>query len=173
MPSLTPSAAVGSSRITTLLPNAADRATATPWRWPPDSVSTACPMFWMVAMPSSVMCRLASARMCLRSSMRKHRAERARLALLAAEEQVVGDVEAGCDRERLVDGLDAGVARLHRVLEVHGLAVEQDLALVRHERAGQALISARLAGAVVADDGRGSRPGSSSKSQPSIAVTRP
>ena len=40
LPSLTPSAAVGSSRMTTLLPNAADRATATACRWPPDSDST-------------------------------------------------------------------------------------------------------------------------------------
>ena len=39
--SLTPRAAVGSSRMTTLLPNAAARATATAWRWPPDRVSTA------------------------------------------------------------------------------------------------------------------------------------
>ena len=70
LPSLTPSAAVGSSRITTLLPNAADRATATPWRCPPDRLSTACPMFCSVAMPSSLMCRLASSRMCLRSSIR-------------------------------------------------------------------------------------------------------
>jgi DNA-binding LacI/PurR family transcriptional regulator len=36
--SLTPSAAVGSSRITNLLPNAAARATATAWRWPPSEV---------------------------------------------------------------------------------------------------------------------------------------
>ena len=39
--SFTPSAVVGSSRMTTRLPKAAARATATAWRWPPDSVSTA------------------------------------------------------------------------------------------------------------------------------------
>ena len=52
--SLTPSAAVGSSRMTTLEPKAAARATATPWRWPPERVSTAWWMFWMVSSPSSV-----------------------------------------------------------------------------------------------------------------------
>ena len=71
LPSLTPSAAVGSSRMTTLLPNAADRATATACRWPPESDSTAWPMFCRVATPSSVMCRFASERMCARSSIRK------------------------------------------------------------------------------------------------------
>ena len=32
----TPSAAVGSSMMITLLAHAAARATATPWRWPPE-----------------------------------------------------------------------------------------------------------------------------------------
>ena len=38
--SRTPSAAVGSSMMTTLLPNAAARATATACRCPPDRLST-------------------------------------------------------------------------------------------------------------------------------------
>ena len=58
--SLTPSAAVGSSMMTTRLPKAAARATATPWRWPPDSVSTGWLMFWMVSRPSSFSCSRAS-----------------------------------------------------------------------------------------------------------------
>ena len=41
---MTPSAAVGSSRMITLDPKAAARATATPCRWPPESVSTGCVM---------------------------------------------------------------------------------------------------------------------------------
>ena len=52
LPSLTPSAAVGSSRMTTLLPNAAERATATACRCPPDRLSTACPMFCSVPRPA-------------------------------------------------------------------------------------------------------------------------
>ena len=51
--SLTPSAAVGSSRITTREPKAAARATATPCRCPPDSVSTGWSMFWIVIRPRS------------------------------------------------------------------------------------------------------------------------
>lgn len=51
--SRTPSAAVGSSRITTRLPNAAARATATPCRCPPDRVSTAWLMLLMVSSPRS------------------------------------------------------------------------------------------------------------------------
>ena len=42
--SFTPRAAVGSSKMMTFDPNAAARATATPWRCPPESVSTA----WLI-----------------------------------------------------------------------------------------------------------------------------
>ena len=59
---------------------------------------------------------------------------------------------AGRDREVLVDGLDPGAARVERGAEVHALAVQEDLALVRLERARQRLDQRRLAGAVVADD---------------------
>ncbi len=37
----------------TFEPKAAARATATPWRWPPESVSTGWLMFWIVIRPSS------------------------------------------------------------------------------------------------------------------------
>ncbi len=70
--SLTPSAAVGSSRMTTFEPKAAARATATPWRWPPDSVSTAWWMFWMVRRPSSVSLSRANFSIFGRSSLRSH-----------------------------------------------------------------------------------------------------
>ena len=56
--------------ITSLRAHAAARATATPWRWPPDSVSTA----WLIErMPicSAFICRSASSRWPLWSSMRK------------------------------------------------------------------------------------------------------
>ncbi len=68
--SLTPSAAVGSSRMTTLRAKAALRATATPCRWPPESVSTAC---FMERMPilRSAMCWRDSSAHPLRSSIRK------------------------------------------------------------------------------------------------------
>src|SRR5690606_34978698 len=82
----------------------------------------------------------------------EHLAEHAGLALLAAEEQVVGDVEPRGDGEGLVHGLDAGAAGVHRVAEVHPPAVEVDLARVRDEGAAQGLDQAGLAGAVVADD---------------------
>ena len=78
----------------------------------------------------------------------------ARRARLAAEEQVVGDVQRGRDRQRLVDGLDPVRARIQRRAHVDRLAVEQDLALVGHDRAGEALDQRGLAGAVVADHGQ-------------------
>src|SRR6266496_3753900 len=61
--SLTPSAAVGSSMITTRRPNAALRATATPCRWPPESVSTACRIDWMPILRS---CMWPRASACIR-----------------------------------------------------------------------------------------------------------
>ena len=69
--SLTPRAAVGSSMMTTRWPKAAARATATPWRCPPESVSTAWLMSWMVSRPSSLICFLAASRMPPTSSMRR------------------------------------------------------------------------------------------------------
>ena len=49
--------------ISTRLPKAAARATATPWRCPPDRVSTAWPMFWMVSRPSWLISLRAASRM--------------------------------------------------------------------------------------------------------------
>ena len=64
------------------------------------------------------------------------RSERAGASTLASEEKVAGDVERGSDRERLVDGLDAGGTSLLRSFEQDRLAVELDLALVGDHRAG-------------------------------------
>src|SRR5215211_2020485 len=73
---------------------------------------------------------------------------------LAAEEQVVGDVERWRHGEGLVDGLDAVGPRVDRRPHLDRRAVEQDLALVRQDRARKALDQRRLAGAVVADHGQ-------------------
>jgi hypothetical protein len=81
------------------------------------------------------------------------RAEHARFADLAAEEHVVGDRQRRRQRQVLVDGLDAGVARLHRRAELHLLAFEADLAFIRGDRARYRLDQRGLAGAVIADDG--------------------
>ena len=110
--------------MTTFEPKAAARATATPWRWPPDSVSTAWLMFWMVIRPSSVSLSRARFSIAGRSSMRNQSPEKARFADLAAEEHVVGDRQRRRQRQVLVDGLDAGIARLHRRLEVDRLAFQ-------------------------------------------------
>src|SRR4051794_23477877 len=80
------------------------------------------------------------------------RAQRALALDLPAEEEVGGDVERRGHREVLVDGLDAGLLGVVRALEVHGLAVEQDLAGVGDDVTGEDLDQAGLAGPVVADD---------------------
>src|SRR5205823_3357692 len=82
----------------------------------------------------------------------EHAAERVGPTYLAAEEDVRRDVERRRDGEILIDGLDPGTARVAGGPEVHGLGVEQDLALVRLDRARERLDQRRLAGAVVADD---------------------
>ena len=57
--------------MTTLLPNAAARATATAWRWPPERVSTVWVMSCRVAMPSRLTAASASLRIPAVSSSRK------------------------------------------------------------------------------------------------------
>src|SRR5216683_1713162 len=123
--SLTPSAAVGSSMITTRLAKAAARATATPWRCPPDSVSTAC-----VSDPTLIF----------------------KLAMCSPQKQVLRDVEGGRQSEVLVHRLDPVAAGFERRAKVHLSSVEQDLALIRGDRSGQSLDQRRLAGAVVTDE---------------------
>ena len=150
--SLTPRAAVGSSRTTTLLPNAAARATATAWRWPPERVSTAWLMFWMVWMPRSCTDCPARFSMPFLSSIRSTEPERALATLLAGEVEVARDVERGDDGQLLVDRLDAGLAGVLRLLEVDRLPVQRDLAGVGDVGPGQALDQRRLAGTVVTDD---------------------
>mmetsp|Transcript_8147 Transcript_8147/g.13918 ORF Transcript_8147/g.13918 Transcript_8147/m.13918 type:complete len:136 (+) Transcript_8147:314-721(+) len=70
--SFTPKAAVGSSMIMNLVAKAAARATATPWRCPPDRVSTGCLMDCTVIRPSSVSFSRANLSMACLSSMRRY-----------------------------------------------------------------------------------------------------
>ena len=74
------------------------------------------------------------------SSIRKT-AKHAAAANLAAEEEVGGDVQRGRDGEVLVDGLDAGAARVEGRAGSAPLAVQQDLALVWLVAPDSALIS--------------------------------
>ena len=105
------------------------RATATHWRWPPDSVSTACVIERMPTFSSFMRAMLSSQHLLLVEHA-QHVAEEAGPAQLAAEEQVLGDGHRRRDGQVLVDRLDAGAARVDRAPEVDRLAVEQDLALV-------------------------------------------
>ena len=101
---------------------------------------------------SSAKCRVASRRMAPLFEHPQHAALRAAPAQLAAEEDVGGDVERRRDGEVLVDGLDPGAPRVAWRAEVHALAVEADLPLVRLQCSRERLDQCRLAGAVVADD---------------------
>src|SRR5689334_23247762 len=79
------------------------------------------------------------------------RAQRAVRPDLTPQEQIVDDRQGGGQSEILIDRFDSRVARIHRRAEMDRLAVHQDLAVVRRDRAGQRLDQCRLAGAVVAD----------------------
>ena len=85
--------------------------------------------------------------------MRKHLPSRPGLRISRPRNMLSAIDSAGDKREVLIDGLDAGVPRLHRRLEVHRLALERDLAVVGDHGAGNRLDERRFAGAVVADDG--------------------
>ena len=137
--------------MTTLLPNAPARATATAWRCPPDRVSTAWLMFCRVLMPRFLIWSLGVPLHLPGVEHPQHRAERALAADLAGQEQVARDVERRGDGEGLVDGLDAGVPRVLRASGSGPAAVDEDAARGRGQRSGQALDQRRLAGAVVAD----------------------
>jgi hypothetical protein len=57
-------------------------------------------------------------------------AHETRVAQISAHEHVVGDRQRRRHGERLVDGLDAGFARVDRRVEVTSLALEVDLARI-------------------------------------------
>ena len=139
----TPSAAVGSSRMTTLLPKAAARATATACRWPPESVSTAWPMCCSVPTPSSPSSGPWPACMPLFSNIRMTLPSGPG-ANLATEKQVGRNVECGSNRQRLVHGFDAGVAGVDGLAELDRVAIEPDFAGVGNYGTGEALINVDL-----------------------------
>jgi hypothetical protein len=114
-------------------------------------------------------CSLAASASCRACAAR---AEEARAAELAAEEQVLGDGHGRRHGQVLVHRLDAGAARVDRAAEVHGCAVEQDLAVVGHVAPDSALISDDLPAPLSPITARIS-PARSSKSAPSSAVTWP
>ena len=75
-------------------------------------------------------------------------------ALLAAQVQVLGDVQCGSHTELLVDGLDAGPAGVQRAVERDLVVVQEQRARVRDDGPRQGLDEGGLAGPVVADDGQ-------------------
>ena len=124
----TPSAAVGSSRITSCEFHITALATATDWRCPPESPATVWRTLRIVVTDRLAQ-RLA------RASLHLGLVERAqRLELLAAEEHVLDDVEVVRQREVLVDDLDAEVGGVARAVDAHLLAVVDDLAAVDRGR---------------------------------------
>ena len=147
----TPSAAVGSSRKTTLLAQVIARAIAICCRWPPDIVPTGAVNERTVP-PRSANPAAAFARMAL-LSMNPNQPSSALARDLPAEEHVLDRVEVRRQREVLVDDLDAHVGRLVRTPDRHRLALEQELAGVQFQVARQRLDHRRLPGAVVADQG--------------------
>jgi hypothetical protein len=72
---------------------------------------------------------------------------------LAPEVHVLDDVEVVAQRKVLVDDFYPEPGGVFRAVDVHLLALEQDLAPVRRVRTGNALDQRRLAGTVVADEG--------------------
>ena len=122
-------------------------ATATDWRWPPESDATGC--------------RTEPNR---GHGERRQRFARALLhrGLLQAEEpvtqlasevHVLDDVQVVTQGEVLVHDLDPELGRVLRAVDGDRLSVEQDLAVVVAVDARNALDQSRLAGAVVADEG--------------------
>ena len=78
----------------------------------------------------------------------------AALGVLVAEEEVLGDRQQRDERELLVDDDDAGALGVADVVELHLLALEEDLAAVGAVRVdpGEHLHQGRLPGAVLAAD---------------------
>ena len=103
----TPSAAVGSSRITSCEFHMDARATATDWRWPPESVATGCRIELIVVTASDLSVSACAAP----SSPRSGAGAGVRL---AAEVHVLDDVEVVAQREVLVDDLDPEPGRVLR-----------------------------------------------------------
>ena len=111
---VTPSAAVGSSMITSRASAMTARATATPWRWPPESEPTG----WRIE--RTVVTERLAERL-LRLALHRRLLEDPEAAELLAEKHVRDDVEVVAEREVLVDGGDAEIGGVVRRAHVHGL----------------------------------------------------
>ena len=97
-----------------------------------------------ISAPTAARRSRAAARIAPRSSTRP-------AGQLPAEEKVGGDVEAGDEVEFLKDGGDAGRLRGARIGEAGRAALDQHLAAVRLDDAGEDVHQGRFAGAVLAE----------------------
>ena len=134
----------------TRLPNAAERTTATPCRWPPESVSTA----WftdLIPIFRSARCADDAARIAGMSSRRSTVPKKPFRRISRPRNTLRRDVQRRDHGQVLVDGLDAVRAGVAGVVEGDRFAVHQDLPAVRDQRPGQRLDQGGLAGPVVAD----------------------
>ena len=122
------------------------RATATDWRWPPESVATG----WRIERIVVTARLFIVSAVCASISGSLSRWKQ--VVGLAAEVHVLDDVEVVAEREILVDDLDPELGGVLRAVDRDRLAVEEDLAAVGVVDAGDALDQRRLAGAVVADE---------------------
>ena len=134
----TPSAAVGSSMITSFEFQSTALAMATDCRCPPDSDATS----WrtdrtvVTASPLNVSASCLLHLLLVEAEVPQG---------LASEEHVLDDVEVVAEREVLVHGLDPERGRVARRADVDGLALPEDLAGVRRVDPGDALDQHRLA----------------------------
>ena len=142
---VTPRAAVGSSMITSWAFCITARATATAWRWPPDSEPTG----WRI---ERTVITDRSARVCLACSSMLISSSCEALQFLAAEEHVLHDVQVVAQGEVLVDGGDPEVGGRLGAVQVDRLALPEDLARVGLPDARDRLDQGGLARAVVADE---------------------
>ena len=118
----TPSAAVGSSMITSFASQSTAFAIATDCRWPPESEATG----WRIE--RTVVTREAGERLPRRLLHRLLVEEDALVQALAPEEHVLHDVQVVTEREILVDGLDPERGGLARRANPNRLSVPEDLA---------------------------------------------
>ena len=97
--------------------------------------------------------RTSTSVVCSGALLHRDLVEDGRLALLAAEEHVVHDVEVVAQREVLVHDLDPQGVGLLGVVDVGGLALEEVITRVEGVDPGDALDQGALACAVVTDEG--------------------
>ena len=117
----TPSAAVGSSRMTTFASTSTAREIATDWRWPPESDGDPLP-YAPDGRHAGGRSSTSSERFSISSSWS---GPTRRLRLLAAEEHVRDDVEVVAEGEILVDGRDPEPRCVAGGVDLHFLAVDE------------------------------------------------